>query len=256
MSHSKLHVEPQRDGALLRIVLDAPPGNILDLDMIDALRAAVSPAAREPGLKALVFDSAGDHFSYGASIPEHRPGEIERVLPRFHDLCRDLLDLARPTVAVVRGKCLGGGLELAVVCNWIFASPDAQLGLPEIRLGVFAPLGSLLLAHRCGHPRAQVLCLTGQLVEAEDALESGLVDFVCEDPRQAADAWIEQNLLPLSAAALHHATRAVRIPMRDALLQGLEEVERLYLRELMRSEDAREGIAAFIEKRPPVWKNR
>jgi cyclohexa-1,5-dienecarbonyl-CoA hydratase len=256
MTHTKVRIQPERDGAVLRLVIDSPPGNVIDLEMIEALRGAVVGAGHEPGLKAVILEGAGGHFSYGASVPEHRTGEIERVLPRFHDLFRDLFDLARPLVAVVRGKCLGGGLELATFCNWIFASPDAQLGQPEIRLGVFAPVGSMLLAGRVGRPAAEAMCLTGQVIEAEDALEDGLVDFVAEDPGAAADAWIEQNILPLSAVALHHALRAVRFPMREEFMRGLEEIERMYLRELMRTEDAREGIAAFLEKRPPVWRNR
>jgi len=256
MTHSKVRVQPERDGAVLRLVLDSPPGNVIDLEMIEALRAAVAKAGREPGLKAVIFEGEGKHFSYGASVPEHRPGEIDRVLPRFHDLFRDLFDIARPMLAVVRGKCLGGGLELAAFCNWIFVSPDAQLGQPEIRLGVFAPLGSLLLAERVGRPTAEAMCLTGQVIGADDALEDGLVDFVAEDPGEAADAWLEQNILPLSAAALHYALRAVRLPMRQSFMDGLDELERMYLRELMRTEDAREGIAAFIDKRPPAWKNR
>jgi cyclohexa-1,5-dienecarbonyl-CoA hydratase len=256
MTHTKVRIESERDGAVLRVILDAPPGNIVDLEMIEGLRAAVGRAAHESGVKALVFEGAGGHFSYGASVPEHRPIEIERVLPRFHDLFRDLYDLARPTIAVVRGKCLGGGLELATFCNWIFAAPDAHLGQPEIRLGVFAPVASLLLAERVGRPQAEMLCLSGRTLAAEDALEAGLVDYLAEEPREAADAWIEANLLPHSAAALHHAVRAVRLPLRDGFLRDLDELERMYLRELMRTEDAREGIAAFLEKRPPQWKNR
>lgn len=256
MPHAKLRIETGKDDAVARFVLDAPPGNILDLEMIEGLRGAVGRVARDPNVKAVVFEGAGDHFSYGASVPEHRPGEIDRVLPRFHDLFRDLFDLARPLIAVVRGKCLGGGLELAAFCNWIFAAPEATLGQPEIRLGVFAPLGSLLLRERVGRPAAEVICLTGQVLSAADALDVGLVDWVAEDPGVAADAWIEQNLLPLSAIALHHAVRAVRTPMREGFLRDLDEVERIYLRELMRTEDAREGITAFLEKRPPQWKNR
>src|SRR5262245_41786782 len=140
MHANRVRIHSQHDGAVVRLVLDAPPGNVLDIEMIDAIRAAALRAAAEIGLKAIVLEGAGENFSYGASIPEHRSGEIERALPRFHDLFRDLLDLGRPTLAVVRGRCLGGGLELALACNWIFADPSAQLGLPEIRLGVFPPL--------------------------------------------------------------------------------------------------------------------
>ena len=256
MAHHKLRIEAGKDPAVLRLVLDAAPGNILDLEMIEALRDAVRQAAANRDLKAVVFEGAGEHFSYGASIPEHRAGEIERVLPRFHDLFRELFDLGRPLVAVVRGRCLGGGLELAAFCNWIFAAASAQFGQPEIRLGVFAPVASLVLRERVGRSVAEALCLTGQIVLAEDALELGLVDYLAEDPREAADVWIEQNLLLHSAAALHHAVRALRQPMRAAFLEDLAAVERIYLEDLMHTEDAREGIAAFLEKRPARWQNR
>jgi cyclohexa-1,5-dienecarbonyl-CoA hydratase len=256
MSRPKLRLQPEREGAVLRLVLDAAPGNVIDIEMIEALRGAMAQAGREPGIKAVVIEGEGGHFSYGASVPEHRPGEVERLLPRFHDLFREMLDLARPMVAVVRGRCLGGGLELAAACNWIFASPDAQLGCPEIRLGVFPPVGSLLLVERTGRANGEMLCATGRILESEDALEIGLVDYVAEDPGQAADAWIEQNLLPHSAPSLHHAMRALRFGLRERFVHELEELERIYLRDLMKTEDAREGIAAFLEKRPPVWRQR
>jgi cyclohexa-1,5-dienecarbonyl-CoA hydratase len=255
MTEGRVRIQPAHDGTVMRLVLDAPPGNVLDIEMIDAIRSAALQAAGAPDVKAIVFEGAGDNFSYGASIPEHRGGEIERALPRFHDLFRDLLELGRPTLAVVRGRCLGGGLELALACNWIFADPSAQLGLPEIRLGVFPPLGALLLPGRVGRPMAETMCLTGCTLTAEEAVECGLVDFVAEDAAAAADAWIAANLLPHSAVALHYTARAVRTRMRDELHRGLEELERLYLRDLMRSDDAREGIAAFLEKRAPIWKN-
>jgi cyclohexa-1,5-dienecarbonyl-CoA hydratase len=256
MSATKVRVVSEHDGAVVRLVLDAPPGNILDIEMIDALRGAAAHAAAGDDVKAIVFEGTGAHFSFGASIPEHRPGEIDRALPRFHDLFRDLLDIGRPTMAVVRGRCLGGGLELALACNWIFADTTAQLGLPEIKLGVFPPLGSLLLPGRVGRPMAETMCLTGCTLAADEALECGLVDFVAEDVGTVAAAWIAEELLPHSAVALRHAVRAVRASLRDDVHRALDELERTYLRDLMRTEDAREGVAAFMVKRPPVWKNR
>jgi cyclohexa-1,5-dienecarbonyl-CoA hydratase len=256
VNQTKVRIEAGKHDSIVRFILASPPGNILDLEMIEALRIGIGRAAQDSGLKAVIFEGQGAHFSYGASVPEHLPSEIERVLPRFHDLFRDLFDLGRPLIAVVRGRCLGGGLELASFCNWIFAAPDAQFSQPEIRLGVFAPIASLVLRERMGRPAAEAMCLGGQVLAAEDALDAGLVDYVAEDPAEAAEAWIEQNLLPHSAVALHHAVRAVRVPMRDAFLRDLEEVERIYLRELMRTEDAREGVRAFLEKRAPNWKNR
>ena len=254
MTNGTLQV--QRDGALVRLLLDAPPMNLLDDAMVEDLRIAVSHAAADPAIKALIFEGAGEHFSYGAKIQEHRPDAITESLPRFHALFRTLLDAAVPTLAVVRGRCLGGGLELAAFCNWIFAAPDAQLGLPEIRLGVFPPLGSLILRERVPRPVAEMLCVTGILVTSEEALEIGLVDQLAEDPSAAADAWIAANLQPHSAVALRHAMQAVRQPMREGFLRDLDAVERLYLDGVMRTEDAQEGIEAFLAKRPPRWKDR
>lgn len=256
MSNAKLETESLFEGAVVRLLLNAPPGNVLDIEMIDALRAALVRAENDPGVKAILLEGQGAHFSFGASVPEHRPGEIDRSLPRFHDLFRDLLDVGHPLIAVVRGQCLGGGLELASACNWIFASPEAKFGLPEIKLAVFPPIGTLLLPMRMARPTAEMMCLTGRVLRAQEALEHHLIDFVAADPGAAAQAWVQENLLPLSAAALHFATRAVRTWPREELYRGLEELERMYLRQLMHTEDAREGIAAFLEKRPAQWKNR
>lgn len=251
---SKLQVQSEKGGAIVRWVLDAPRANLLDNEMVDALRSAIRDIGTD--VKAVVVEGSGEHFSFGASVREHRPGEIDTALPKFHALFRDLLDVARPLVAVVRGNCLGGGLELAAFCNWIFSSPEARFGLPEIRLGVFAPLGSLILRERVGRPVAEMLCVTGRVFSADEALEAGLIDGVAEDPAEAAAAWIDAQLLPHSAVAVHLAMRAVRLPMREALERDLAAVEKLYLQDLMRTEDAHEGLAAFLEKRQPRWKNR
>ncbi len=253
---AKVHVADELSGQLAWLTLDDPPGNVLDIAMIDALRAVVADLGAADGVKAVVFEGAGEHFSYGASVPEHQPGPVRELVPRFHALFRDLLDLAVPTCAVVRGRCLGGGLELASFCTRVFASPDAQLGLPEITLGVFAPLGSLLLPERVGRSCAEDLCLSGRVVDAKEARSMGLVDVVGEAPGVLARSWIENTLLAKSAVALRYATRAVRQSMRTWFLPALAELERLYLDELMAHEDPREGVAAFMEKRPPVWKNR
>jgi cyclohexa-1,5-dienecarbonyl-CoA hydratase len=256
MTTAKVRSETQHRGAVVRLILDAPPGNILDIETIDGLRNALLRAENDTDVKAVVIESAGPDFSFGASIPEHAPGDIERSLPRFHDLFRDMFDLGHPLVAVVRGRCLGGGLELAAACNWIFASPDSTFGLPEVRLGVFAPLGSILLPPRMGRPAAEMMCMTGRILSASEALTHRLVDFVAADPAATASAWIEEHLLAHSASALHYATRAARTLPRDELYRGLEELERMYLRELMHTEDAREGITAFLDKRAPQWRNR
>lgn len=254
-TYPKLRLEVENDGQVLWAHLHAPTGNVLDMQMVQSLRAMLAREARQPAVKAIVFTGEGAHFSYGASIDEHLPGQVEKLLPAFHGLFRDLLSVGRPTLAVVRGRCLGGGLELAAFCNWVFAAPDAKLGVPEVTLGVFPPLAALLLPERVGRPLAEDLCLTGRIVDGEEAFEVGLVDHLSEDPAESARQWIAQHLLPKSATALHFTVRAVREPVRARLWRDLEELERLYLGELMQHHDPQEGIRAFIEKRRPQWKN-
>ena len=243
-------------GAALRLVLDAPEGNILDIAMMEELSAAVEAAHGDPHLKAVIFEGAGRHFSYGASIQEHRPERVGAMLAAFHGLFRRLAGLDRTLIAVVRGQCLGGGMELACFCHRVFAHPRARFAQPEIELGVFAPVASLILARRAGQGVADDVCITGRTLTAREALENGLVDALAQDPRRAVERFIARHLLPRSAASLLRAVRAVRLQWNRAFLRDLAEVERLYLDDLMKTEDARAGIEAFLSKRRPDWKDR
>jgi cyclohexa-1,5-dienecarbonyl-CoA hydratase len=167
-----------------------------------------------------------------------------------------MVDCAVPLLAAVRGQCLGGGLELVTACHRVFAARDARLGQPEIVLGVFAPFASVALAERVGRRHAEDLCLTGRNVTSEEALAIGLVDELCDgDPAERALAYARQHLLPRSASSLRFAVRAARHGLRARLAAELPAVERLYLDELMASADAVEGLTAFLEKRPPAWKD-
>jgi len=250
-----VRVSLDRDGSLLRLVLNRPKGNVLDRAMLEALRVAVAEHRDRPALRAILVAAEGKHFSFGASVEEHRPAEVGGMLAAFHGLFRDLCRSDRVLLAAVRGACLGGGLELVSVAHRLFAAPDAKLGQPEIKLGVFAPVASLVLPLRIGQAAADDLLLTGRTMDAEEARAVGLVDEVVEDPEAAAVAWYERHLEPLSAVALAHATRAARHRYRAVLEQSLDALERQYLDDLMSTHDAREGIEAFLEKRGPVWKH-
>lgn len=241
-------------GAWWRVVLGGSRGNILDTRLTSALGATFRDAARAPGLKALVIEGDGANFSFGASVQEHLPDQVAGMLDRFHHMLFALLDCNIVTLAAVRGRCLGGGLELATVCDRVFAGRDAVLGQPEIALGVFAPAASAALAHRVGHARAVDLCLTGRTIAAPEAHAFGLVDEVVdENPSDAALAWARTHLASRSAASLQVAVRAVRAHLVTALRTELPAIERLYLDELMQTADAVEGLRAFLEKRPPRW---
>lgn len=244
------------DGSVLHLRLDFGKGNILDVAAIRELRQVVAEIGDRSELKALLVDHTGQHFSFGASVEDHLPDRVGEMLPEFHALVRETLALDLPMLAAVRGQCLGGGLEVALLADRIVAAPGARFAQPEINLAVFAPVASLLLPHRVGTQTATDLLLSGRSVEASEAAELGLVAEIAHDPFAAARRWAEKHLVPKSAAALRFATRAARLHWSARFLADLERVERLYLDELMETEDAVEGIEAFLERRQAEWQNR
>jgi cyclohexa-1,5-dienecarbonyl-CoA hydratase len=245
--------ERRAEGQVLHLLVDNGKGNVLDAETIRALAGALDAHGGDPRLKAILFEGAGAHFSFGASVAEHTRDRAAGMLAGFHALFRQLAALAVPTVAVVRGACLGGGLELASWCSWIFAAPDATFGQPEIKLAVFPPMASLLLPWRLGGGRALDLCVSGRTLRAEDARAIGLVHDVSPDPAAAAAAFVAAELLPRSGPSLRLAERAARLGLTALLETTLPALERLYLDELMATPDANEGIAAFLERRAPRW---
>ena len=246
------------DHARVAFRLFHPKGNIVTAAMVGALTQALDSLAQSPHLKLVTIEGAGPDFSFGASIPEHAPGEIDRVLPAMHALVHTLLDFPAVTAALVRGRCLGGGFELALACDFIFAERTAVFGLPEIALGVFPPAAAALLPPRVGSARATSAILTGESRSADEWLRLGLLEQVCTPGTVEAevDRWFDAHLRPRSAAALRHATAAARLSLRQHTAAILPELERLYLADLMATEDAREGIAAFLARRAPKWTDR
>ena len=235
--------------------LSHPKGNIITAEMVTSLRTALEGIAPNPNLKLITIEGAGKDFSFGASIPEHAPDQIGRVLPEMHALIYDLLAASAPTAALVRGRCFGGGFELALACDFIIAEEDASFALPEIALGVFAPAGSVLLPARVGTAPATISLLTGQAVTAGEWHARGLVQHLASPGTldRTVDAWFARMLAPHSAAALRHGVAALRMALQSHVRTVLPEIERLYLDDLMRTHDAVEGIAAFCARRQPTW---
>jgi cyclohexa-1,5-dienecarbonyl-CoA hydratase len=251
-----LRCTSEREGELLRLVLNRPKSNVLDGEMIGAIRQAakdLASAPRQP--KLIVFEGEGKHFSFGASVEEHLPDRVESMLTAFHQTFRELENLQIPTAAIVRGQCLGGGLELALWCGTVFADSTAVLGVPESKLAVFPPVGAIVLPWRCGGGRAYQLVLTGETIGAEKAAAWGMIDHLAPDPEAALQAFFDEQLAPKSAVALRFAWRAARRPLARALREDLAALEQLYLWELMAHKDPAEGIQAFIERRAPAWRN-
>jgi cyclohexa-1,5-dienecarbonyl-CoA hydratase len=234
-----------------------PTGNIITVQTIAALGAGLEALAGNRHLKLLTIEGVGSDFSFGASIPEHTPELIGNVLPAMHRLIFDILDVPAVTAAIVRGRCLGGGFELALACDLIFASDDALFGLPEIALGVFPPAAAALLPYRVGGAIATRAIITGESRRAVEWHRAGLIEAVATSAslETCVDDWFETHLAPRSATALRHAASAARLPLVAQVRRTLPELERLYLDSLMRTEDAVEGVAAFLEKRAPRWKD-
>lgn len=249
----KLRIVHLNEEALWRVSLDGGTGNVIDAAMTAELTEFFRAAANEPRLRAIVLTAEGDHFSFGASVEEHRPGSVADMLSGFHALFREIAACGVPVIAAVRGVCLGGGLELVAFCHRIIAHPAARFAQPEISLGVFAPVGSAILADRVGRGAADDMLLSGRQVKCEEASALGLVDAVDEQPEAAALAWAEKHLQPRSGIALRHATRAARFEFMARFEATIAALERSYLDELMTTADAVEGISAFLDKRDPKW---
>ncbi len=253
---SPLKVWLDREGRLLRVRLARPKANIVDAEMIAALSEALDGHLDDGSLGAVLLDAEGPHFSFGASVEEHLPDQCADMLASLHALIMKLAGSPVPVLCAINGQCLGGGLEVALACGRLFASKDASLGQPEIKLAVFAPAASCLLPPRIGQGAAEDLLYTGRSVDGDEALQMGLVDDLSDDPEAAALVYFDQHLAGLSASSLRHAVEAARAPVVARLKDDLARVEKIYLDSLMSTRDAIEGLEAFVEKRKPNWEHR
>lgn len=252
-THGPLKVWGERGGRLLRLRLAKPKANLIDAAMIAALREAFTWNHGRRGMLAVILDHEGPHFSFGASVEEHLPAQCAEMLAGLHKLVIQMVDFPVPILVAIRGQCLGGGLEVAMAGGMLFAAPNAMLGQPEIKLGVFAPAASVLLPERVGQIFAEDLLFSGRSIGAAEAQSRGLVHTVADDPEAAALAWFDANLAMHSGAAVACAVTAVRAPYVRRIRERIARVESLYLERLMRTHDAVEGLNAFIAKRAPTW---
>ncbi len=256
MNNGKETIQLRLDHRSAWITLDRPPLNILDTSMMQTLDAALERAI--PKCDFVIFQGAGPKaFSAGAEIGDHTPERVKGMLSALHAIFRRLTAADCLTIAAVHGHCLGGGMELATFCDFVLAAESAQFGQPEIKLGCFPPVAMVTLPHLIGMRSAAHLILTGEQIGAAEACRLGLVTRVVPDGELpvAVDKLLEK-LRQLSPAILKLTRRTLgRIHSADFAKQ-LETVERVYLTELMKSHDAREGIAAFLEKRAPVWSGK
>jgi cyclohexa-1,5-dienecarbonyl-CoA hydratase len=252
---SPLQTWLEEEGRLLRLRLSRPKANIVDAEMIGALRAALDEHLGNRGLGAVLLDAEGPHFSFGASVEEHLPLKCAEMLRSIHALVLQLVEAPVPVLVAVRGQCLGGGLEVALAGHLVFVAPDANLGQPEMKIGVFAPAASCLLPELAGPSAAIDLLLSGRSITGAEAAAMGLAQAAA-DPEAAALSYFREHLRPKSASSVRYAVKAARIDFAARIRAKLERLEHIYLDELMASKDAVEGLNAFLGKRVAQWQHR
>src|SRR6266478_8232562 len=253
------HIKFTIDDRVARITFARPPLNVFDIAMMREMSDALNECLPQRDLAAIVFDAAPETraFSAGVAVEEHVPETVYQMLDAFHSVFRLLAQISRPVIALVDGPALGGGCELVAACDIVIASERARFGQPEIKLGVFPPVAVILLPRIIGEKRARELILTGELIDAGEARRLGLVSYVVPtvELEQKAESLLVK-LRELSASSLAMTRAALDLGGRSGFESVLTEVENLYLNELMKTEDASEGVHAFMEKRKPEWRNK
>jgi cyclohexa-1,5-dienecarbonyl-CoA hydratase len=240
-----------------RITLNSPPLNILNIEMMKEINNAIKDLQRKT-LKLLILDAKGKAFSAGVDVSDHTKEKVHQMISVFHEIFTNLHKINAPTVALVHGAALGGGCEIAAFCDIVIASEKAKFGQPEIKVGVFPPVAAAIFPKIMGSKKALELLITGDIIGAQEAKELGLVNAVLpvdtfdEDAEHLLADKVENN----SAIVLQLTKRAFLAGSTQNYVEAIKKIEDIYLNELMKTNDAHEGLAAFLEKRPPIWKNK
>lgn len=248
--------EIKEEKALLTI--NRPPLNILNIATMEEMNEALRSLMENIEVKVVIISGSGDKtFSAGVDVADHTEEKVEKMLHVFHDIFRNLAKLDQVTVAALKGLTLGGGCEIALFCDLIIAADNLKIGQPEIKLSVLPPIALLIMPRLVGLKKAAELLLTGKTIDAHEAERIGLINKVT--PLDSFDSELEtfiQPLTELSLVGLKYSKKGITLGLETAFSEGLERIEEIYLGELMSSEDAHEGLRAFMEKRKPLWKNK
>ncbi len=237
------------------IILNREPLNVLNIAMMKEINQVLENWVREK-VKVIIFKALGKAFSAGVDVGEHLGDQAQEMIEVFHGMFRRLERLPAVSLAVVQGAALGGGCELALYCDLVVASEKARFGQPEIQVGVFPPIAALLFPRIMGRKKALELILTGDTLTAAQALSLGLINQVV--PPETLEAESDKlctKLLGLSRPVLALTKKAFYAGLAEDREAALQVIETIYLRELMKTHDAEEGLKAFLEKRQPMWRD-
>jgi cyclohexa-1,5-dienecarbonyl-CoA hydratase len=245
-------------GRVAHVSLANPPVNVIDIPMMDEMAAELSELESNDAVTTIVFRGKGKSFSAGVDIAAHTPDKVGEMLKKFHEVVLAIARSIKISVAAVHGNCLGGGAELAMVCDVVYTTADAKWGFPEIKLACYPPVACTALAALVGQKRAAELILTGRAFSGADAAKWGLASEVAHNDAEL-EAFVRgftASTEGLSVAALKHAKKAIYTWDGLHLDKGLARAEKIYLEELMKIEDVQEGVQAWTAKREPSWRNR
>lgn len=257
VSAGRQFIRQEVQGAVGHLTLHRPEHNLLNEQMLRELATSIEGFAENPAVKLLVLDAAGKVFCGGVDIGEYTAERAFAMLDAFQAACIAMVEAPQPVLVVVDGSAIGGGAELVAYGDLVVATPRARFALPEITIGMFPPLASTMFPHIVGPKRALELVLTGEAISAERAVELGLVNrLVPEAQLQAGVGELVTKITAQSGAVLGMAKKAVLGGMGMSLRDALRNSMSIFLNELYRLEDSREGLRALLEKRKPQWKNR
>lgn len=247
----------ERERGAVRITLNHPPVNIMDILTMKEINAALEGLQGDEESKVVVFTARGKAFCAGVDVKDHTVDKVHEMIQVFHRIFRQMWSLDIPTVAAVNGAALGGGCELVTFCDMIIASEKATFGQPEIQVGVYPPVAVVTFPRLMPYMKAMELLLTGDIIDAREAERLGIVNRVV--PAESFEEEVSEfvgKLTALSGIVLRLTKRATLQGLASTFEEALAQSEELYLNRLMKTEDATQGLQAFMEKRKPVWKDR
>ena len=244
----------EKKEGVARIIIDRPPLNILNIDTLEEMNQVLAELGTDDEVKVVVITGAGDKaFSAGVDVGDHLGEKLPRMVEVFNKLFISLVAVDKPTIAIVNGLALGGGCEVVAGCDMAIASDKAQLGQPEVKLGVYPPPASVLFPRLMGRRKAFELILSGDSITAEEAERIGLVNKVVPagELEKAAGEFIKR-FTANSGLTLTQARKAL---YRNFDLNFYEAMEATGVDAamVMAGENSVEGLTAFMEKRKPVW---
>lgn len=251
------HIQTEMKEGVAFVTLNRPPLNWLNLEMMEEINAYFESLKKETTLKLLVIQAAGKAFSVGVEVADHLGDLGPKMIETFHRMFKQMDELGVPSIAAVQGAALGGGCELAIYCDMVVATEKAKFGQPEIQVGVFPPIAALIFPRMIGRKKAMELILAGETITSQEALSIGLINKVVPEAsfQEEFHAFLGK-FKKLSGVVLKLTKKATLAGLNDDLHSGLKAIEKVYLDQLMKTEDATEGLKAFLEKRTPAWKDR